>query len=434
MKKTSLHMIALALILCGAPLFANEEQHPEAITNLKPAALAPVQKPPFHSFTGKIVKNKVRLRTQPNLDAPIVKEFSKGDMLIISGETNDFYVTQPPAGTKAYVFRTFILDNVVEGSKVNIRLEPDLESPVIGQLNIGDKVEGTISSVNNKWLEIPPPNNMRFYVAKEFVEKVGGPDMLSKVEKRKQEVYVKFEDALHQSQQELTKQYDQINLEHILRNFNQLMAEYPDFPEYSMKAREAMKEAQEGYLEKKISYLEAQTRKATESLNARNQQLAQDMHDQQHRFQDRLKEMEDKLEKQKTEVISEAVKQQQQLSQKEASPDEVTAKMAQWSPQEESLYQEWQKGHQGGSLDDFYAEQDKAAIVLKGLIEPYNRLVKNKPGDFVLVNRGNNLPVAFLYSTKVNLQNKIGQEVVIKVVERPNNNFAFPAYFVLSAE
>ena len=74
---------------------------------------------PFTSFTGKVTKNKVRLRLQPNLEGPILKELVQGDMLIIIGETEDFYAVQPPTGSKAYVFRTYILDGVVEASRVN---------------------------------------------------------------------------------------------------------------------------------------------------------------------------------------------------------------------------------------------------------------------------------------------------------------------------
>src|SRR5271156_3313893 len=47
--------------------------------------------PDFLAFTGKVVKNKVRLRHQPNLDSPILKEMNQGDLLVIIGETEDFY-------------------------------------------------------------------------------------------------------------------------------------------------------------------------------------------------------------------------------------------------------------------------------------------------------------------------------------------------------
>lgn len=49
-----------------------------------------------------------------------------------------------------------MLDNTIEGNRVNVRLEPNLEAPIIAQLNAGDKIEGQISALNSKWYEITP--------------------------------------------------------------------------------------------------------------------------------------------------------------------------------------------------------------------------------------------------------------------------------------
>jgi hypothetical protein len=45
-----------------------------------------------------------------------------------------------------------------------------------------------------------------------------------------------------------------------------------------------------------------------------------------------------------------------------------------------------------------------------------------------------NIPVAYLYSTQVNLNTLLGKQVNLQVSPRYNNNFAFPAYFVLGVE
>src|SRR5262249_24708062 len=86
----------------------------------------------FKPFTEKIVRNKVRLRLQPNLESKILREFNKGDLLIVMADKGDFYAVKPPVDFKGFIFRTFVLDNVVEGNRVNVRLEPDLEAIVIG--------------------------------------------------------------------------------------------------------------------------------------------------------------------------------------------------------------------------------------------------------------------------------------------------------------
>ena len=83
-------------------------------------------------------------------------------------------------------------------------------------------------------------------------------------------------------------------------------------------------------------------------------------------------------------------------------------------------------------MDDYYEEQRSRAIRISGIVEPYNDIVKNKPGNFVL--RDRDMPRAYLYSTVLDLQNHAGKYVTLVAVPRPNNNFAFPAYFVFEAE
>ena len=462
MRNKSFHLAAACFILLSTHDYgygaANAQ--PTRTPDLAPQlATTSISTPPpsapnlaqnYQAFTGKVTKNKVRLRLQPNLDGPIIREMNRGDMMIISGETDGFYAVQPPSGTKAYVFRTFILDNVVEGTKVNIRLEPDLESPIIGQLNSGDKIQGTISPVNSKWLEINSPESTRFYVAKDYVEKIGDSTMMATITRRRNEVNDMLDNAYKMGQNELQKPYEEIHLEAALLNFNKVATQYTDFPDQAARAKELQKTMQDAYLQKKIRYLETKSKLATEAWQNKNQQLAAEMQTQ----QQRLSDMEQKLKQNKTgtDTGNKTVpndNMQAAPSGTETPSNEgpdvtvpdyavlsepITAKMAVWNPHEEALYQSWKKHQPDASMSDFYEEQKQDAVVLKGVVEVYNRGIKNKPGDFILVNRSSSLPIAFMYSTKVNLQDKIGQELNLIAVPRPNNNFAFPAYYIISIE
>lgn len=345
-------------------------------------------------FTGKITRNKVRMRLQPNLDSPILREFTKGDLLIVLGESGDFYAVKAPEDMKGYVFRTFVLDNVVEGNNVNIRFEPDLEATVVGQLAKGAQVNGVISPLNSKWLEISLPETSQFYVSKEYVENVGDAQMLGKIRQRLDEVTSLLAQAQGTAQDELQKSFDQINLDPVYIRLNKVINQFTDFPEQVTKAKDLMTQIQDAYLQKKIAYLEAKA-------NGYNPVPSQD-------------------------------------APKPAaapSPDPgVTPKMAAWIPVEAVMFEAWSKQHDKASMEDFYAQQRQEAIILTGVIEPYIRSVRNKPGDYVLVSKATRLPSAFLYSTKVNLENKIGQEVTLIATPRQNFNFAFPAYYVLAVE
>ena len=83
---------------------------------------------------------------------------------------------------------------------------------------------------------------------------------------------------------------------------------------------------------------------------------------------------------------------------------------------------------------EFYRNENEKATTLHGILETYQKNIQNRPGDYLLINPTTHMPMAYLYSTQVNLQDKIGQEITVKVSTRPNNHFAFPAYFVLSLQ
>lgn len=377
----------------------------------------------FSPFTGKVVKNKVRLRIQPTMDSPVLKELNQNDLVVVVGETDDFYAVQAPAGIKGYVFRTYVLDNIVEASRVNVRLEPDLEAPVIAQMHTGDHVDGVISQRNNKWLEITPPASARFYVAKDYIDNIGDPSVMTKMEKRRDDVNILLNTTLLASQQEMQKPFPEISLDGIYSNLNKIINDYKDFPEQVARARELLSGIQDGYLQKKIVFLETKTKTVQDDWETKSNQLNEQVKSQ----QQKLSQLEQQLKR------NNGVNGQNSQS-KQPLPPGVSTKMAAWIPAETALYQAWERSNQGKSQEAFYEEQANQSVALKGILEPYNRVIKNKPGDYLLVNQSTHLPVAYLYSTKVNLQDQVGHEVTVYGSPRDNRNFAFPAYFVLSIE
>lgn len=418
------------------PLFqinAEEVQAKEKVQELpkKP----PEAKKSIEPFTGKITRNKVRMRLQPSLEAPILSELSRDDLLSVVGENEEFYAILPPKETKAYVYRTYVLDNVVEGNRVNVRLEPALEAPVIGQLNNGDRIEGNVSPLNSKWLEIAPPSSTRFYVCKEYVEKIGSPAMLAQLEKRRTEVSALLSSAHLISDNELQKTYLEINLDAAISNLNTVVKQYQDFPKHVERAKNLLASIQENYLQKKIAYLEAKAMVADsqKSINLPKEEPPKEILQ-----KDELSKIDQSV------AFKEDFPKEPQVNHFNKrvpdwntpfDPATMTSKMAIWVPTERALYDTWASQQQNNSSPkDFYEQQFSDSISLKGIVESYSRAIRNKPGDYLLVNPATKLPIAYLYSTRINLQENLGQEVTLHAVPRPNNNFAFPAYFVISAE
>lgn len=419
----------LILFVFGTPILKGAEEKYDSIT--------PVVKP-IAPFTGKITRNKVRMRLQPSLDAPILYELARDDLLAVTGELEEFYCVLPPKETKAYVFRTFVLDDIVEGNRVNVRLEPALESPIIGQLNNGDRVQGTVSPLNSKWLEIAPPASTRFYVCKEYVENIGTPAMLAQIERRRTEASALLSSARLMSDVELKKAYREINLDAAIANLNALIKQYTDFPASVEQAKELLSTIQDHYLQKKIEYLEAralQVEKQNEKSSASGAPQNNEM---------RQVAVATVMTSETENLIAENsdYRESVHFSEPRKMPDwntpfdtsAMTGKMAAWLPLEQALFESWKASQIGGTPKEFYEQQFSESISLKGTVEPYARSIKNKPGDYLLVSSTTHLPIAYLYSTRVDLEEVVGHDTVLHAVARSNNNFAFPAYYIISVE
>jgi uncharacterized protein YgiM (DUF1202 family) len=410
------------------PLKAETNAEPTPATT--PVVATPSDSKPqkFEPFTGKVVKNKVRLRLQPTFDGHVLKELHRDDMIVVLGETDDFYAVQPPQGTKAYIFRTYVLDNVVEGTRVNVRLKPDLESPIVAQLNSGDRVEGSIDANNNKWMEINLPPTTRFYVAKDYIEKIGDVGLMNRLEKRREEVSHLLNTTKSISDTELLKPFEKMNIDGIVANYQKIIHDYPEFPEVGARAKSLLSALQEAYNNKKIAYLEEQKIQAAKKLEEKNKKLAEELKAQ----KEKVTQLEKQIQKEKSTIASVEAS-RSPLPPMPPKPTKLPTNMSNWLPVEEALYRDWSMQNRGDQ-NAFYQSQKESAFILKGIVEVYNRPVKNRPGDYMLVNSASKLPVAFLYSTHVNLQDFVGHEVTILVSPRPNHNYAFPAYFVLSIE
>lgn len=374
-------------------------------------------------FTGKITKNKVRLRLQPTFDGFVLRELSRNDLVLILEENDDFYAIQPPSDFRGYVFRTYVLDNVIEGNRVNVRLKPDLESPVLAQLKAGDRVDGNIDSANNKWMAIKLPQTARFYIAKEYVEKAGDAGFKTRFEKKQEEIYHLLRTTEALSKTEMQKPFDQMMIDGLKANYQHIIFDNPEFPEAIAKAKEGLTALQETYTAKKLAYLENQSRNSS-STQEINKQLTAELQLQ----KTKISSLEQEIEKGRQFVAS--------IMENSADPkfSQLPSNMSIWLPAEEHLFHSWSQKNGRTSPQEFYDEQKQQSFVLTGVVDNYNRPVKNKPGDYMLLNSVSKLPVAFLYSTHINLQDYIGREVSISVTPRDNHNFAFPAYFVLTLE
>jgi|JI10StandDraft_1071094.scaffolds.fasta_scaffold03269_10 hypothetical protein len=381
-----------ALIVGALPTLTFADAAPPVNPNITSVEQMPNQKG-FKAFTGKIVGNHVRMRTSADLESHIISELNKDDYVIVTGENGDFYAVEAPSDLKAYIFRGFVIDDVVEGDRVNVRLSPDRDATIIGHYSTGDHIDGKICDENNKWLEINAPKDTRFFIAKEYVEYAGKPDLKGVQDKRKNAASQLFDSTHLLSQAEMRKAFPEIDIERITHSYQKIMTDYADFPQFATSAAKELAGIQEDYLHRKIAFLEARASKMGKTA------LSEDIYE---------------------------------VSYHPNEAQSLTDRMKVWESYEEALFLSWASMHHAKTMDDFYSDQKMKCHTVSGILETYREPVKNKPGDFVL--KDHDITVAYLYSTQVNLDDYIGKRVNLLVSPRPNNNFAFPAYYVIEVE
>ncbi len=391
--------IFLASFSCSLTLASADM--PEQTTTKQPSNQVAKR---FDSFTGKITGHNVRMRLHPSLDAQVFKELDKDELVLVTDVSDDFYACMPPKDLKAYIFRTYVLDGVVEGTNVFVRLGPDRTSPTIAQLNSGDVVKGTISSQNNKWLQIDLPKDVRFYVAKDYVQKAGGAEFFAQQETRKLEAMKTLAGLEAELNSELDKPFQRIQLASLSQRLNQFISEHKDMPQAVSQAEALIAHMQQLYLTRGVALKEDAPVTVVESTP---------------------KEQQSQTEKARPE------KEQTETS---LPPSAKPVTTFSWQENENNFVASIIASGKAQSNESYYQEELAKDNTLHGTIKHYNSFLTTRPGDYVLLNLKTNLPIAYLYSTKEDLGAWINKPVTIWVSERPNNNFAFPAFFVLQVE
>jgi hypothetical protein len=348
----------------------------------------------FESFTGKVTCSRLRVRLQPTLEGIILEEFNQGDMVVATDEVDEFYAIKPDPARKGYIYRAYVLDNVVEANNVNVRLGPDTHTPILCQMSQGDHITGTVCPENNKWLVVDLPETIRFYVAKDYIVNIGDPGLFKRTQARKQQVATRLDVVDRGIQEELAKSFDDIQLVSYVNELKTIVAQNQDLVELASRAQALLKSTQEQYLQLSLG------RTSTAAKNGQPSTVTTD---------------------------SKAIAM--------VTPDLprrlVSASLEQ---QEEGFIEQALRSGKVANKQDFYVEALKNAQEIEGQLVPYDRPVKNRPGDFMLVDGKTKVPVAYLYSCSIDLHSLAGQIVHLAVAPRPNHHFALPAYVVLDVQ
>lgn len=344
----------------------------------------------FTAFTGKINTNKVRMRVAPDVDSTIVRMVNHGKLLVVIGEVEDFFAVQPPQETKLYVYSNFIDNGVIKGNNINVRLSPDLHAPIVAKLQEGDQVIARPVEEGSKWVEIEAPLDLEFFIAKEFVDNIGGVDHVMKMQNQQKELATLMQELQHKIEDQLKTPFEKMEMSSIEALAEKIAKNFSSFEE-AKTAKDMLHKMKENYLSKKIAALELQLQQ----------------------------------ERSPTEPISHT----EPLA---LTLDDIPLEKQVWHKKEFDRFLAWSSMHEGKSFDTFVAYEKDGAILIKGTIEAFETDLENVPGNYLLIQDG--APVAYLYSLDDSLEENLGKEVSFLAQPRENLDFAFPAYIVLEVQ
>ncbi|MBN1913496.1 MAG: SH3 domain-containing protein [Candidatus Omnitrophica bacterium] len=108
---------------------------------------------------GKVNSDNINVRTDSTSSSDMICAVNKGELLEIISLRYDWYKVRLPQQADVYIKKNMVEigeDNsaVVTKTNVNLRLKPDISSPILGRVTEGDKLD--IRSTEGDWYKIEP--------------------------------------------------------------------------------------------------------------------------------------------------------------------------------------------------------------------------------------------------------------------------------------
>lgn len=349
-------------------------------------------------FTGKVQVHCAPLRSAPQADSITVAEVERATLLRVFGKSGDFYQVAPPEGLKAYIASRFVSGESIVGQHVNVRSRPNTESAILGQVNSGDRIKAESLLKAPDWVEIPFPESRKLFIRADLIAKIAGDASFEEYQHQRSDILRALNEAQTLNAEALSQLQDdrptQISWNTVRAAFEKaqnLASKSPAFSELEVSSKQQLQEA---FLKYQATFA------ATEQLRKAQTEptIPQDTKDQT-----------------KTDATP-------QLSESNA-----------WTQIEEQQLKDWLNEHPEKDRDHYALMQEDQAQILEGKLIPFTRPdLRQKPGDFILMSQ--DLPIAYLYSSTIDLQQLNEKTLKLKAVKRDDLGFALPAYCVLTIE
>jgi len=126
----------------------------------------------FFPFVGEVTAQKANIRTGQSQNFEVAFQISQGDELVVLERNFSWLKVRLPKSAKSYVSSKYIQrlgDDIggVTGDRVNIRIGPDVNKSVIGQVVSGEEVR--IIEVLEDWYGIEPTDNTYGWISEDLI-------------------------------------------------------------------------------------------------------------------------------------------------------------------------------------------------------------------------------------------------------------------------
>ena len=119
--------------------------------------------------TARVVGNRVNLRAEPELRSEVVGQVMRNDRLQVVSVTDEWVEVRPPDEVKFWVHSDFVDGDEVSAPRLNVRAGPGINHAVMARLERGDRIVRRETFA--EWLAIAPPDHASVWIASEFVER-----------------------------------------------------------------------------------------------------------------------------------------------------------------------------------------------------------------------------------------------------------------------
>lgn len=155
----------------------------------------------FESFSGRVNSDNINIRLDSTINSRAITSVNRQDPVEVISELYDWYKIRLPITAPSFIKKDFVSKvsentGVVLKTNVNVRLEPNESSAILGKLGKDEVIN--ILQESGAWYKISPVNNSFGWIYKKFVDKTTVPVVKSlpvskpvEITQSKEEILVK---------------------------------------------------------------------------------------------------------------------------------------------------------------------------------------------------------------------------------------------------